>query len=150
MLLGLGLRTLLDARRPAAETVPRAGLPPAWRLYAVGLVAGLIGGIYGLGGAALIVPWLVSVERLAIERTAGAGLVTTAVTSIIGMATFAVADVAGIGHADAPRWLEGVALGIGGLAGAIVGARIQPRIPVRALKVVLALAAIAAGVRAFP
>jgi len=150
MLLGLGLRTLLDARPRAAETVTRTGLPPAWRLHAVGLVAGVIGGIYGLGGAALIVPWLVSVERLSFERTAGAGLVTTTVTSLVGMATFALADLAGIGHADAPRWLEGIALGVGGLAGAIVGARIQPRIPVRALKVVLALAAIAAGVRAFP
>jgi uncharacterized protein len=151
LLLGLGARLLVDARRPADDRdLDDAPLPPRWRLNAVGLVAGLIGGVYGLGGAALIVPWLVSVERLPVSRVAGAGLVTTMVTSTIGLATFALAEVAGVGKADAPRWIEGLALGIGGLAGAVVGARLQPRVPVPALKVLLAVAAIAAGVRTIP
>ena len=63
---------------------------------------------------------------------------------------FALAEVAGVGKADAPRWIEGLALGIGGLAGAVVGARLQPRVPVPALKVLLAVAAIAAGIRTIP
>jgi uncharacterized protein len=152
LLVGLGIRLLLDARRPSDPdedglTVP---LPPRWRLNAVGLVAGFVGGIYGLGGAALIVPWLVSVERLPVSRVAGAGLVTTMVTSVTGLATFALAEVAGIGRADAPRWIDGLALGLGGLVGAVVGARLQPRIPVPALKLVLAVAAVAAGIRTLP
>ena len=148
LLLGLGLRLLVDARRgPDLGGDDVTPLPPRWRLNAVGLVAGLVGGVYGLGGAALIVPWLVSVERLPLARVAGAGLVTTMVTSVLGLATFALAELAGIGRADAPRWIEGLALGAGGLAGAVVGARLQPQVPVPALKVLLAVTAIAAGVR---
>jgi uncharacterized membrane protein YfcA len=41
----------------------------------------------------------------------------------------------------------GVALGVGGAAGAYLGARLQPRLPVAALQVVLGLAAVAAGIR---
>jgi hypothetical protein len=80
----------------------------------------------------------VSVERLPVARVAGAGLVTTLVTSTIGLATFAVAELAGVGHADAPRWADGLALGVGGL------------VPVPALEIVLAVAAIAAGIRTIP
>ncbi len=148
LLLGMGVRLLLDVWRGPASTKPaRDGLPPAWRLTGVGIVAGIVGGIYGLGGAALIVPWLVSVERLPVSRVAGAGLVTTMVTSVIGLATLALAEVAGFGEAAAPRWVDGIALALGGLVGAVVGARLQPHVPVPALKVLLAVAAIAAGVR---
>jgi uncharacterized membrane protein YfcA len=93
------------------------------------------------------VPWLTTVERLPVVRAAGAGLVTTSVTSVIGLATFAVAAGAGIGSASAPQWLDGLALGVGGVLGATLGARLQPRVPERLLRVVLAVAAIVAGLR---
>jgi uncharacterized membrane protein YfcA len=146
LLLALGLRLLVELARPAA-TVPRSDLPPLWRLLTVGTIAGVVGGVYGIGGAALIVPWLVSAERLPVRRVAGAGLVTTLVTSLVGMTTFAVASATGIGRAAAPIWTDGVALGLGGLAGAVVGARLQPRLPLGWLRGVIAVAAIAAGLR---
>ncbi len=146
LLLGLGLRLLVELARPVA-TATRSSLPPLWRLLAVGTMAGVVGGVYGIGGAALIVPWLVSAEHLPVTRVAGAGLVTTLVTSLVGMTTFALASAAGIGRAAAPIWADGVALGLGGLAGAAVGARLQPRLPLGWLRGVIAVAAIAAGLR---
>jgi uncharacterized membrane protein YfcA len=146
LLLTLGLRLLVELTRPAA-TGTRNFLPPLWRLLAVGTIAGVVGGVYGIGGAALIVPWLVSAERLPVSRVAGAGLVTTLVTSLVGMTTFALASAAGIGRAAAPIWADGVALGLGGLVGAVVGARLQPTLPLGWLRGVIAVAAIAAGLR---
>ena len=104
-------------------------LPPPWRLSRSGTVAGVVGGVYGIGGAALIVPWLVSAEHLPVSRVAGAGLLTTLVTSLVGMTTFAVASAcrvragrrADLGRRRGP--------GLGGLVGAVVGARLQPRLP---------------------
>lgn len=144
----VGARLLLEAagwqsRRPevADRTVPTP------RLFVVGVVGGLIGGVYGIGGAALIVPWLVQFERLPVARVAGAGLVVTMVTSVVGLAAFVLASALDLGDAAPPDWAAGVLLGIGGVAGALVGVRIQPYVPVRALKVLLSLAALSAGVR---
>lgn len=147
MLVGLGVRTLVDVGRPQQGAKTRADLPPGWRLVTIGTVAGLLGGIYGIGGAAIVVPWLTSVERVPVSRVAGAGLVATSVTSVVGLATFALAEAAGIGDADPPQWLNGIALGAGGVLGAGVGAGIQPHVPVRLLRVVIGVAAVVAGLR---
>jgi uncharacterized protein len=147
VLVGLGLRILIDALRPTRPRRPREDLPPLWRLGILFTVAGLVGGVYGIGGAALVVPWLTTVERLPVAPVAGAGLVTTSVTSTIGLATFAVAAATGLGSASPPQWLPGIALGVGGVVGAAVGAQLQPRVPERLLRGVLAVAAIGAGVR---
>ena len=136
---------LLDRRTTRGIRDPDS--VPTTRLLVVGFAAGVVGGIYGLGGAALVVPWLVSVERLSVRDSAGPGLVVTLTTSAIGLATFTAAAAAGIGEAAAPDWSAGLALGLGGAAGAVVGARLQPRLPVALLRTVLAIAAIAAGLR---
>ena len=145
VLVGLGARLLLDRRTTGGIRDP--GSVPTTRLLVVGFAAGVVGGIYGLGGAALVVPWLVSVERLSVRDSAGPGLVVTLTTSAIGLATFTAAAAAGVGEAAAPDWSAGLALGLGGAAGAVVGARLQPRLPVALLRTVLAIAAIAAGLR---
>ena len=110
-------------------------------------MAGIVGGIYGLGGAAIVVPWLVSVEKVPLRLAAGAGLITTLVTSVLGLATFVVAERVGLGDAAGPEWWFGLALGLGGAVGSVVGARLQPRLPVEWLRGVLAIAALSAGIR---
>jgi uncharacterized membrane protein YfcA len=149
LLLGLGLWTLYEALQRRRARPSRSGLPPSWRITAIGLVAGAAGGIYGIGGAAIVVPWLTTIERLPVARVAGPGLLTTTVTSIVGLVTFALADLGGFGSAAAPDWLNGLALGCGGMGGAIVGARLQPRLPVRLLRALLGCAAIVAALRMF-
>jgi uncharacterized membrane protein YfcA len=146
VLIGLGARLLAD-RQPPAEAAAPAPVIPATRLALVGLAAGAVGGVYGLGGAALVVPWLVSVEKVPLRLAAPPGLVVTLVTSVLGLLAFVVADLAGLGDASGPEWAAGLALGAGGAAGAVVGVRLQPRLPVAFLRVLLAVAALTAGLR---
>jgi uncharacterized membrane protein YfcA len=150
VLVGMGTRVILQREGVTGRACTARDAPRRWRLTAVAAIAGTVGGIYGIGGAALIVPWLVTMEGLAISQVAGAGLVTTLATSLVGLATFAIAAVADIGSAAAPSWANGVALGLGGLIGAVVGSRLQPHVPVLVLRTVLGIAAIAAGIRAIP
>ena len=147
VLTGIGIRLAITRDPPPGDATRDDDqiVLPIWRLVAVGTIGGGIGGIYGFGGADLIVPYLVSIERLPIARVAGAGLLTTLVTSVIGLAAFAAHF--DIGQAQPPDWAAGLAFGIGGALGAITGARLQPRIPVRLLRVGLGLLAIAAGLR---
>jgi uncharacterized protein len=150
MLVGLGLRLarLVSKPTPARDD---EGLDhrrlPAGRLATIGWCGGLIGGIYGLGGAAVIVPWLVGVEGLSPRRMAGPGLVTTLITSLVGSLAFVLAAWLSIGNAAPPRWADGLALGVGGAIGGLLGVRLQPHVPIRILQGILAFAALAAGVR---
>lgn len=47
----------------------------------------------------------------------------------------------------APAWPTGIALGVGGLAGAYTGARIQPRLPDALIRRLLGILVIAIGAR---
>jgi hypothetical protein len=57
-----------------------------------------------------------------------AALASTFVTSVAGVVTFTILSAHHRGSV-APDWPTGIALGIGGLAGAYTGARIQARLP---------------------
>lgn len=143
----LGARLVRDGLRPMRSTAVRTDLPPHVRLVAIGAAAGLVGGVYGIGGAAIAVPWLVGLERLPVSRVAGTALVVTFVSSCVGLATFVGGAAIGLDRATPPHWDEGIALGLGGLAGAVIGANIQHRVPVALLRLLIGLAALAAGLR---
>jgi uncharacterized protein len=144
---GLGTRLVRDGLRPARLDATRTELPAVGRLAMVGAGAGLVGGVYGIGGAAIAVPWLVGVERLPVPRVAGAALVVTFVSSCVGLGTFLAGAALDVDQATAPDWTHGLALGVGGLVGAAVGANLQHRVPVPLLRLVIGLAALAAGLR---
>jgi len=105
----------------------------------LGLVVGLIGGIYGIGGGALIAPFLVVVVGLPLYTVAGACLLATFVTSIAGVAFFELLGFTslGAGAAVRPDWALGALFGIGGLFGTYLGARIQKFLPERWIRLVL-------------
>lgn len=147
VLVVVGARLVVGVVRPPSSSEDRHDLPTVGRILAIGAVAGAIGGVYGIGGAALSVPWLVGVERLRVDRVAGAAFVVTFVSSCVGLATFVGAASVGFGEATNPNWSEGLALGIGGAFGSILGAGLQPYVPVRALRLVIAVAALSAAVR---
>jgi uncharacterized protein len=147
VLLSLGARLVGDVLRPAAPAPARTNLPPTWRLALIGGSAGLIGGIYGIGGAAIAVPWLVAAEHLPITKVAGPALVITFVSSTVGLLAFITGAALDLDAATPPEWTDGVALGIGGLLGAVAGAHLQPHLPRSALRLIIGIAAIAAGLR---
>ena len=117
-------------------------LPPAaigtTTLTLLGFGAGVIGGIYGIGGGSILGPVLVGLG-LGLATVAPAALLTTFVTSIVGTTTYALLALI---HASAePDWLIGITAGVGGLLGGYAGASLQPRIPQRALRVMLGVLA---------
>jgi uncharacterized membrane protein YfcA len=108
-------------------------------LLLLGLAVGLIGGIYGIGGGALIAPFLVAVLGLPVYTTAGACLFATWATSIAGVVFFELLGFTslGTGVAARPDWALGALFGAGGLAGAYAGARLQRFLPERGIRLVL-------------
>ena len=100
-------------------------------------VVGIIGGVYGIGGGAIIAPIFVSFLHLPIYTVAGAALLGTFITSLVGVVMFALIAPAYPAMAVSPDWLLGILFGIGGIAGMYLGARCQKFVPERIIKIFL-------------
>lgn len=109
-----------------------------WGIFTLSLLVGIVGGIYGIGGGAIIAPFFVTFFRLPVYTVAGAALMGTFVTSVAGVAFYqAIAPL--YPHLSvAPDWLLGALFGVGGMAGMYLGARCQKFVPARAIKWMLA------------
>ncbi|MCA1793172.1 MAG: sulfite exporter TauE/SafE family protein [Desulfobacteraceae bacterium] len=107
-------------------------------IFFLSFIVGIIGGIYGIGGGAIIAPFFVTFFRLPVYIVAGAALMGTFVTSIAGVAFYQVIAPFYPHLSVAPDWLLGILFGIGGMAGMYLGARCQKFVPARAIKWLLA------------
>ncbi len=107
-------------------------------ISALSLVVGVVGGVYGIGGGAIIAPFFVSFFRLPVYTVAGAALMGTFVTSVAGVAFYQMLAPFYPDMAVAPDWLLGFLFGIGGTLGMYCGARAQKHMPARAIKAILA------------
>jgi len=107
-------------------------------IFALSLAVGMVGGVYGIGGGAIIAPFFVAIYRLPVHTVAGAALMGTFLTSIVGVVFYqAIAPLYG-SMAVAPDWLLGGLFGLGGLAGMYLGARTQRLVPAKWIKLMLA------------
>lgn len=102
------------------------------------LIVGLIGGVYGIGGGALIAPFFVSFFGLPIYTVAGAALMGTMITSFAGVLFFHIIAVFFPETAIAPDWGLGLLFGLGGSAGMYCGARVQRFVPASLIQTALA------------
>lgn len=118
-------------------------------IFVLALAVGLIGGIYGIGGGAIIAPFVVAVLDLPVYTVAGAALAGTFLTSIAGVGFFEIlaATSFGAGNMIRPDWALGALFGVGGLAGTYVGARFQKYLPEKWIRVLLGLLIIILAVR---
>lgn len=116
-------------------------------LLLLGLAVGLAGGIYGIGGGALIAPFLAAILDLPVYTTAGACLFATWATSIAGVAFFELFGFTSLGGRVSvrPDWALGALFGIGGLVGAYIGARMQRFLPERQIRLMLGVLVLALG-----
>lgn len=142
MLLTLGIwlcaRTL---RRQPHQTVPSVSSPRPRTITVLALIVGFVGGIYGIGGGSLLGPILVG-RGMSVAVVAPATLASTFLTSIVGVAAYAVLALTTAGNI-APHWALGLTCGLGGLAGGYLGARLQPHLPNTALRLLLGVLACA-------
>ncbi|HEU4707194.1 MAG TPA: sulfite exporter TauE/SafE family protein [Solirubrobacterales bacterium] len=120
---------------PSATTPDHA----LWKLAAIGTLAGIFSGLFGVGGGTVIVPllifWFAFGERLA----TGTSLAAIVVIGLLG--TIAEGGFYGNVHVA-----TGLLLAIPAVLGVVLGTAIQQRIPQRAVSYLFALLLVAIAV----
>lgn len=106
-------------------------------LMLLSLVVGLVGGAYGIGGGAIMAPFMVSLLGLPVYAVAGSALFATFLTSVAGVAFYSLLSLFHSSMAVAPDWALGILLGLGGMCGMYLGARCQKFVPARYIKYML-------------
>ena len=108
-------------------------------IFLLSAIVGVIGGIYGIGGGAILAPFLVTIFRLPVHTISGAALCSTFFTSVVGVLfyIFIAPFFSPEGVSTHPDWLLGAFFGIGGLLGIYLGALTQKYLPATFIKFVL-------------
>lgn len=143
VLMGLALLLLRRQAGPATESAPRQ---PRWslrrerdgQLYFIpllgaagtGALAGLLAGLFGIGGGVLVVPILTLAFRIPIHIAVASSALLLALTSVFGAGGHAAA-----GHIQWPPALAAAATAV---VGAQIGARLAARLKPRHLRRLLA------------
>ncbi|KJL23265.1 hypothetical protein RL72_02052 [Microbacterium azadirachtae] len=124
MLPGPGRRTGADVGDGVVERMrgPRA----VASFIGIGLAAGLLSGLFGVGGGTVIVPLLVLLLGFDQRLGAGTSLAAIVPTAAVGVISYAV-------H-DAVAWIPAIILAAGSVVGAQIGTRLLPRISQTALR----------------
>lgn len=100
---------------------------PAWAKYVfIGLLAGLLSGLFGVGGGTVIVPLLVLMCGFDQRLAAGTSLAAIVPTAVVGVISYAVGG--------SVSWLAALLLAVGAVAGAQLGTWLLPRLPLRVLQ----------------
>ncbi|HYV58543.1 MAG TPA: sulfite exporter TauE/SafE family protein [Acidimicrobiia bacterium] len=131
-----------DLATPAADLARAHGPEPdrsapstrhdeVWRLGLIGLAAGGISGLLGIGGGVLMVPAFASWVRLTIKESVATSLLCVGALAIPGMITHAV-----LGNID---WAFAIPLAIAVIPGAQLGAHLAIRSSERSLRLTVAI-----------
>jgi uncharacterized membrane protein YfcA len=110
-------------------------------------IVGIVGGIYGIGGGAIVAPFLVTFFGLPVYTVAGAALMGTFVTSVAGVAFYSLLAPLYPQVSIAPDWPLGLLFGLGGMAGMYLGARCQKFIPAKSIKWMLVVVIIGTALK---
>ncbi|MFZ0243568.1 MAG: sulfite exporter TauE/SafE family protein [Desulfobacterales bacterium] len=108
-------------------------------VFSLSFVVGIVGGIYGIGGGAIIAPFFVSFFGLPVYTVAGAALMGTFITSVAGVLFYQAVAPFYPNLSIAPDWLLGSLFGLGGIAGMYLGARFQKFVPAKVIKWMLSV-----------
>jgi uncharacterized protein len=119
--------------------------PLTWRRHVggavVGAIAGMLSGLFGVGGGVFIVPGLVFVLHMAQRLAHG--------TSLAAVIPIASAALVGYILGGAVDWGAALFLTVGSLAGVLVGTHGLRRLPETALRYAFGLMLLAVAVRLF-
>jgi uncharacterized membrane protein YfcA len=110
--------------------------PPG--VFLLCFVVGIVGGIYGIGGGAIIAPFFVALFGMPVYTVAGAALMGTFITSVAGVLFYQILGACIQSPlCVTPDFFLGALFGIGGFGGMYLGARCQKYVPVRVIKMIL-------------
>lgn len=105
----------------------------------VGAAAGLLGGLFGVGGGLIIVPGLVSLARMERRLAHGTSLAATLPIAAASLLTY-------LSHGNVD-WAVALFLAIGAIAGAIAGTQLLRVIPKNLLVIVFVITVLATATR---
>ncbi|MGH9212755.1 MAG: sulfite exporter TauE/SafE family protein, partial [Acidimicrobiales bacterium] len=105
----------------------------------LGLVAGFLSGLFGVGGGILIVPALVLAMRMDQRLAHG--------TSLAAVLPIALSSTLGYGLEDKIDWPVAVLLAAGAVVGAVVGTHVLHVLPKRALAICFGVLLVATAIR---
>lgn len=112
---------------------------PVRGVFILTFIVGIVGGVYGIGGGAIISPFFVSFFALPVYTVAGAALMGTFITSVAGVGFYMLIAPYYPHLSVAPDWTLGLLLGLGGMCGMYLGARCQKYVPAKYIKILLAI-----------
>ena len=140
-----------SAGSAAGATVPKAAKAPealpaapalSLKQYAqgalIGLVAGVLSGYVGVGGGFIMVPLMLAVLNIPMKLASGTSLIAIFILAIPGTIEQGLA-----GNID---YLTGIAIAIGSIPGAFIGAKLIRYVPERTLRFVFAAFLAVAGI----
>lgn len=111
------------------------------RAVLVGVAAGFLSGVFGVGGGILVVPALVIVLKMDQRLAHG--------TSLAAVLPISVASLVGYGAASEVDWPVALFLAIGAVAGAVVGTKLLHLVPQRVLALAFSALLLVTAVRLF-
>lgn len=93
---------------------------------AIGLIAGLASGYVGVGGGFIMVPLMLSIIGIPMRKASGTSLIAVMILAIPGVIEQGI-----IGNIN---YLAGIAVVIGTIPGAVIGAKLVTKVPERTLR----------------
>lgn len=105
---------------------------------AIGLIAGLASGYVGVGGGFIMVPLMLSIIGIPMRKASGTSLIAVMILAIPGVIEQGI-----IGNIN---YLAGIAIVIGTIPGAVIGAKLVTKVPERTLRLLLGCFLIVAAV----
>jgi uncharacterized membrane protein YfcA len=107
----------------------------------VGLLAGALGGLFGVGGGLIIVPGLAVAVGLERRLAHGTSMAATLPIAVAGLGTY-IAN----GNVD---WVVGALMAIGTVSGAVIGTKLLTIVNKRALTIIFIVTVLATAIRLF-
>ena len=104
----------------------------------VGLVAGIISGLFTAGGGLIVVPALLYTLKLEPKKARA--------TSVFCILPMVITTAIFYGQSNFIKWDIGIMCAIGGIIGGIVGAKLLNRLPEKYLKIAFAMFLVYAGI----
>jgi uncharacterized protein len=99
-------------------------------LGGIGLAAGFLSALFGVGGGVVVVPLLVLLSGFEPKRATGTSLAAIGLTALFGVVSFtALGEVS---------WREAGLVGLPAVAGAVAGTRLQRAVSTRLLTLLFA------------
>jgi uncharacterized protein len=101
-------------------TSPAAPTPNPLVLAAIGIGAGVLSGLFGVGGGIIMVPAMVLLAGMAQQRASATSLASIVPIAMVGAVIF--------GGADSVNLLAAAVLVVGSVIGVQFGSRLMPRV----------------------